>query len=450
MREDGPVTIYLRCDGDARRGAGHVARCLPISRALRAGGHEPVFVGRYEAFAAELLEGVACRKPEPGRPAGLPGGDDPAVVDLYGLPADELEAEAAGRTLLVFADDGAATPGLTVDYHLEAVTAELAGPDFAPLDPRHAGARRSRDGAAARGLVTLGGGETGAWVADLAVAALRERGVRDIAVTGSSGIDGVRRLGRPGGLWDELRAADVVVSGSGLSSYEAACAGLPEVLVVVADNQERVARGLVGAGAATAVDARDALDGAQVGAAIDAAPRDGRGPALVDGYGAHRLAEALLTGGPPPDVLRYRPATLADALVLRGWRNDEEVRSVSGSTAPVTEAGHGAWLARVLAAPDRELLVAERDGEPVGTLRFDREGGTAEISISVAGGRRGGGLGTRMLREATRLQLAAHPSLRRVTARIHAGNARSLAAFERAGYRRETRSDDWWSLASER
>ena len=222
---------------------------------------------------------------------------------------------------------------------------------------------------------------------------------------------------------------------------------MPAVLVALADNQLRVTQTLSAAGVASAVDARAGLATGGLDRALRMVTRPSNGPAIVDGAGAFRVAEALLAGAAPRTVLRYRPATEADGRRLRAWRNDPEVRAVSGTKHVIAAGEHRAWLTRVLADPDRELLIAERRSEPVGAVRFERAGDAAEISIGVAPGARGNRLGTQMLRESTRLQLAARPSLRRVDARVRADNARSLSAFERAGYTRRTAHDGWLLLS---
>jgi RimJ/RimL family protein N-acetyltransferase len=101
----------------------------------------------------------------------------------------------------------------------------------------------------------------------------------------------------------------------------------------------------------------------------------------------------------------------------------------------VAREQHEGWLASTLADPNRTLLVVEQNAEPAGTVRFDDEGERAEISVTMAPGRRGGGLGARAIREAAELELAARPRLREVVAVVQKSNNRSLRAFERAGYR---------------
>lgn len=98
-------------------------------------------------------------------------------------------------------------------------------------------------------------------------------------------------------------------------------------------------------------------------------------------------------------------------------------------------AEHLAWLEGVLASPDRLLLVLELEGEPVGTVRFDRVEAeeTWEVSITVAPDKRGSGLSGAILAEGERVLTQRH-RVRRILAGIHQANAASAALFHRAGY----------------
>ena len=133
--------------------------------------------------------------------------------------------------------------------------------------------------------------------------------------------------------------------------------------------------------------------------------------------------------------LSLRPATEADSARLREWRNDPEARAASRNTAEVGPEEHAAWLAAVLADPDRQLLICELDGEPVGQVRFDRlNEHRYEISVALAASARGRGLSSRLLSKAVEWLRASHPDAE-VEAHVREGNARSLAAFRRAGFR---------------
>jgi RimJ/RimL family protein N-acetyltransferase len=128
--------------------------------------------------------------------------------------------------------------------------------------------------------------------------------------------------------------------------------------------------------------------------------------------------------------VKLRTATLEDAELLLDWRNDAETRANSRQHDLVPWDSHVIWLAALLADPARELLIAERDGNAVGTVRFDRERDETVLSWTIAPARRGQGLGRAMVRCAVERAPTA-----RMRAEIAASNARSIAIAREAGFR---------------
>ncbi|MDO9408804.1 bifunctional UDP-2,4-diacetamido-2,4,6-trideoxy-beta-L-altropyranose hydrolase/GNAT family N-acetyltransferase [Patulibacter sp.] len=490
------MLIALRCDGGDVLGAGHVGRCLPVAHALARAGHEPVMVGDHDGVALRLLEhaGVARRPPARDEPCGIPADVEAALVDVYGQGDGQRRAAAALRPLVVVRDALDPTPpppgAAYLDYHLDAVPPAsagiaLCGPDYAPLDPRVAAARQGpHDGGL---LVALGGSTVGTTALEPLLGALLDAGHERLLVAGALVPEprpGVEHVGPLPGLQDVLGEVSGICCGASVTAYEASAAGTAALLVVLVDNQERVGRvfapltpvldvrgeprrhsspavapaagplGVGGPGPRAAVAdgfaaARDAAGG------LAGSSLPSRGPALVDGHGAARVRDALLAlvaGDHPPEPLRQRPATTADADLLRRWRNDPGVRAVSVSSDPIAADEHAGWLRRVLADPDRTLLVVERGGVPVATVRFDRDAGSAEaeISVTVDPAARATGLGRRILRESTERELSSRPALRRVTALVHADNAASLRAFGAAGYRPAGTHGAWRTLEAVR
>lgn len=106
-----------------------------------------------------------------------------------------------------------------------------------------------------------------------------------------------------------------------------------------------------------------------------------------------------MTAGKAPEFM-FRSATAADANPLFRWRNDPATRAASLESSEVVWDDHVAWLTQSLVSENRRLLVAELDGEPVGTVRFDRQEAGWAMSWTVAPERRGQGLGGRMVRAA--------------------------------------------------
>lgn len=436
-----PGPVVLRCDGDATIGAGHVGRCLPIAAAIRRAGGEALFAGHFGAIAADLLAAAGYETlPAADAPAGIPANARAAVIDSYSISAGAIALAAAERPVVAFCDsDEAPDIGAAVllDYHLDARAGGLTGPDFAPVDPAFTAARRTRREGPT--LVVLGASTVGRGVLEALVDALLHSTTDAIEVAGElDAVAGerVRALGRVTGLTEPLARAGAIVCGAGVTSYEAACAGVPALLVVLATNQERVGRAF--AAHTAVVDGRAGFDAAAAVAALRASRLAHDGPALVDGYGAARVRDALRAleqGTPRPPLQRYRPATRGDAADLLAWRNHPATRAASITKHVIARAEHEAWLEAVLRDPDRTLLVVQRAGEAIASVRFDRCGDEAEISVHVAPDRQAAGAGTRAIRETTELQLAAHPRLARVAATVSSENARSQRAFERAGYR---------------
>ena len=74
---------------------------------------------------------------------------------------------------------------------------------------------------------------------------------------------------------------------------------------------------------------------------------------------------------------------MADAERLFAWRNDPLTRAMSRNPEPIEWVDHLAWLEASIAEPSRDLRIAERNGIPVATFRYDH-GAETEFSITMA------------------------------------------------------------------
>lgn len=124
-------------------------------------------------------------------------------------------------------------------------------------------------------------------------------------------------------------------------------------------------------------------------------------------------------------TLTLRRATMKDASTLFDWRNDQLTRSMSLRPDHVGWEEHEWWLSASLVNPCRVLMIAELDGEPVGTVRLDY-GDETEMSWTVAPSHRGKGIGSVMI-------AAAMPA-GDVIAWIKPENVASQRIAEKAGF----------------
>ena len=133
-----------------------------------------------------------------------------------------------------------------------------------------------------------------------------------------------------------------------------------------------------------------------------------------------------------PVVLR--PANREDCRLLWELRNDPETRAASFKTDPIPFEDHQRWFEAKLDLKEiRIFIVQDPSGRGVGYVRFNLEGETAEVSVSIEPGARGKGYGTAAVRMAADRLLSENGN-RRVIAYIKPANPASVRAFRLAGF----------------
>lgn len=476
------TTLVLRADAAPELGVGHLSRCVAVARAAQARGWDVALCGTFTAGEWLLGDLPVVRTLRPA---------DVVLIDHYGL------GELTLPSLTVSIEDGEfgrRRADIVVDANLHTAPRPndgsqvvLQGPRYAPLRAEIRTARGLRGPSATppKVVVVMGGGAAPSAVA-AAVTAIRETGVpASVTAISPVPIPGVTVLPPTPDLPFLLASADLVVSAAGVTLLELCCIGTPTALVQIADNQAAGYKAAVelGVAAGLGTDPREHVatlrtllvhkEQRKALATKAMTTVDGRGTeriltaieaALLEGSAVPDLARssaqpqpALLhertvgaAGGPPVSTLpegtdnsghslAVRLATAGDSALLLAWRNDSETRAWSHNTDLVAPDEHEAWLARVLADPDRRLSIAELEGRPVGTVRFDRDDDHWEVSITVAPAARGRGLAVPILLAAENSLGTAH-----LRACVRRDNAASVALFRRAGYR-ERHTDGPWA-----
>lgn len=487
------MRIAIRTDASPQIGTGHLARCQSLADALARRGALVRFVCRHlTEGAAERLQAAGhavARVGGAGEPDELPhsawlGGaqsEDAArtraaladfapdwlVVDHYALDARWARALRTVAARIMVIDDLADRDhdcDLLLDQNLYAdmdaryarrlppAAQRLLGPRYALLRPEFAAVRgRRRDGEVRRVLVFFGGvdaaNQTGRVIALLARALRGSVGV-DVVIGAAhphrAGIEsvcaqsGYRCHVQTNRMAELMAEADLAIGAGGTAVWERCCAGLPALVWPVADNQQvqvsiAADAGLLHAPLGVADD--DEALVRQIAALCDSPgllrALSSAGAAAVDGAGVARVCRAMGCSG-----VVIRRAGAADSDALLAWRNRESVRRVSRNAEPIPRAVHEAWLTDTLTRADRRLLVGERDGVPVGVVRFDLAGDEAEVSIYLAPGEHGAGAGSDLLAAAERwLALDRSAGVCKIRAEVAGDNAPSRHMFLSAGYR---------------
>jgi len=335
--------LLFRVDGSPAIGAGHVMRSLALAQAWQRAGGRVVFL------AAEITPALSRRVENAGidltsidaargsaddaaqtSAAGRTLGAEWIVADGYCFDAEwQRQVRTAGLRLLIIDDYGQ-----TDCYHADLIlnqnfgadaalyrrrgpeSALLLGSRFALLRSEFLLARPTREfpERAAKILVTLGGGDPDN-VTSLVIAGLRE--IEDLEVlvvvggsnphcaaiealaAASSGR--VRVLVDAANMPDLMAWADLAIAAAGSTSWELACLGVPTIQVVIADNQREIAAQLARQGATISLGEFRSVTPPVIAEAVrrlqvDAPSRQrmsARASALVDGFGASRIAAAI-------------------------------------------------------------------------------------------------------------------------------------------------------------
>jgi len=132
-------------------------------------------------------------------------------------------------------------------------------------------------------------------------------------------------------------------------------------------------------------------------------------------------------------MILLRPATLADAELLRVWRNDPEMRKNSFDSSAVGKREHLRWLRASLRSKTRKIYVAWDGSMPVGEGRLDSLDGVVEFDIEVAREYRRAGYGRQILSALVAKAREWQPGVPLV-AHVKAFNTPSLRTFLGAGF----------------
>src|SRR5262249_2384207 len=138
----------------------------------------------------------------------------------------------------------------------------------------------------------------------------------------------------------------------------------------------------------------------------------------------------------PLRSITLRNAMSDDCEHIWRWNFAPDVRARSKRALAVAFVEHARWFARRLADGCDPMWVIEEDGAPVGVVRVDTQAsGLGQLSIALAAGARGRGIGRAAVTTACRLWG------RQIVAAIFADNLASRACFEACGFHSVVEAD---------
>jgi UDP-2,4-diacetamido-2,4,6-trideoxy-beta-L-altropyranose hydrolase len=488
--------MIIRADASSEIGTGHIMRMLALAQAWQDTGMANNRFVRFvcadvppglEARLADESFSVSRIKAKPGGTddleqllaiAGrhLTGDDRWIVLDGYHFDAHYQSAlRKAGFHLLVVDDYGHLdrydfdvllnqNAGAEVyGYPSSAWSDVLLGPRYALLRREFRTQEREDDAiesalanvpeTARRILVTMGGADASnisqQTLESILALSNQPCEVRLVAGAANPHLATLREVaaGNPGHveIYENIRDmpalmrwADMAVTAAGSTCWELLAMRVPLLVVILADNQERIAGILAARGVAVNLGWWNEWSNARFQSAFSslASCRESRinmikqGQEMVDGQGAIKVCRTLEAHG-----IQLRPAVAGDAGMLWTWANDPGTRNVSFNREPIPWEQHVAWFDQKLKDAGSRIYIGEINC-PVAVVRFDDHHNEdhAVISLAVAPGARGRGYSARIIRLGVRA-LFAESRANLVRAYIKPDNIPSIRAFERAGFK---------------
>ncbi|MGB0383332.1 MAG: UDP-2,4-diacetamido-2,4,6-trideoxy-beta-L-altropyranose hydrolase [Ardenticatenaceae bacterium] len=483
------MNLLIRADASARIGAGHLMRCLALAQGWQARGGQVTFITacesvgllrrlKNEGFKVITLEQAYPHSADWDRTSQLLANYPGAWIVLDGYhfdPTYQRQIKESAHPLLLI-DDTAHLEYYHADiilnqninaeqlpYSCDPDTRLLRGTGYVLLRSEFLSWQawqRTIPQVAHKVLVTLGGGDANNQTLKVinALQEVNEDGLEAVVVVGASNphfpelqsaVHHSRvpiRLIRNANNMAELMAwADIAVSAGGSTCWELAFMGLPNIILVLADNQRGIAEGLHDLGIAINMGWYAGVSELELAHSLKmlifGSERRQKmskvAQKLVDGKGSDRVVSKinkLTSRNQPTEQARIRAAGFQDAELLWQWANDPIVRANSFHPEAIPLDEHIEWYKRKVESPETRIFILELNRVPVAQIRYDRvDAETAKIGFSVLYEYRGKGLGTRLLVMTSTLACQ-ELNVKRLKGVVFTSNKASARAFTKAGF----------------
>ncbi|MGI6481852.1 MAG: UDP-2,4-diacetamido-2,4,6-trideoxy-beta-L-altropyranose hydrolase [Methanobacterium sp.] len=242
-------------------------------------------------------------------------------------------------------------------------------------------------------------------------------------------------------MMEVMFESDFAISAAGQTLYELARVGLPTIAIGVAHNQTH---NLENWGEAGFVEVAGFWDDENLNHNIlekiqlienrkmrTEMCQNGR--KSVNGAGANRIAKHSINKY-YREKISLRPLQPSDIMNIFDLSNEKEVRKNSFQPEQISFEDHEKWFNKIYTNSDNLFLVISIQGDFAGQVRFDFEGDSATISISIKKSFRGLGLGISFLEESIKYLKNNFPNIRLIKAYIKENNKKSLKLFEKMGF----------------
>jgi len=477
------VIAIFRVDASVVIGTGHVMRCLSLAHYLKTFGWvchfgcTPITIQISTALVESGFNLIEVPEDPLKQPEVLrqkfPQGISLLVVDHYELTVEfETACRPWARQICVIDDLAQHTHDADIlldqtyarseqDYTflvpdkclvLTGSCYALLRPEFARSRARSLSRRTSNKHGVKRIFVMVGGTDQFD-ATSLILDGIEESGI-DVFVDivlgrGSRQLQKIRRrtetmsktklFVEPHNLVSLMIEADLAIGAGGMSSWERCCLGLPALTITTAINQLGVNTRLDRAGAVIHIGEYMNLNPSSIKTALCRICEDTDrlyemseiAQRMSDGRGLIRVVISLIGNEWSSDARRvyFRLMEKTDESMILGWQQSDGARRYSRHTSSPSAKTHNIWMNQKIMDPDCLPMIVCSDGKDVGLIRLERKQDKIELSILLAKGYQGLGIGAGAIRLARKI-CPRHA----LWAEIHPENTSSEKAFRSSGF----------------
>lgn len=460
--------VYIRVDGSAEIGLGHLVRCMALSQMLKE-EFELHFICREapESMLKEISESgipFSIIDKEESFLAMLTGREIVVLDNYFFETSYQRQIKETGCQLVCIDDlhDKEFYADLVInqvpgtrpsDYQAQPYTQYALGPDYALLRaPFLEEARKERKpGQVSSVFICFGGADNRNLSTHTLGLVLKEPRFQKITVVTGAAFQYANELRPLVGsdsrvahfsavderkMLDLMKVSDLaIVPASGIL-LEVMAAGCRVISGMYVENQRYVFEEYKKAGFFESAEDFSTQHLQNAIRRIFESPVSNK--SLIDGMSGQRLLKTFRQLALEPEV-KLRAATASDLDTTFEWAANPKVRAFSFSQKAITFEEHSNWFLSKVSSPDCYYFIAEWKSEPIGSIRFDVSGNEAIISYLIDPQFHNHGLGIVILKKGM-LSLRALDSnkVAKLAGFVMPGNIPSVKAFERLGYDRET------------
>ncbi len=435
------MRIVFRVDGGHGRGMGHLIRCLALAEQFKAYGSTAMFLTREQpavlkaiqaaGYPYAVLSSTATLEEDLHFTLEKSGHASILIADSYHFSSDYLRRLNAEYRLVVAFDD-LIDRFLPVDLilgnvyvsrdsygsYLPKETILLAGPTYLPLRPCLQNLSPKQIIPQFNRILVTFGGEDPQNYTEAVIKALQEYPrplkleiILGPAYTFTNQCEAALAQSKhtyqiypnPPAIVSLFQSADLAIATPSCTFWELLATGTPSLLIKIAANQTSIEMYAQEKQLAICTSLPNLCKTLQTYEDPEIRSQySQRAQAFVDGRGARRSVEAILTRYLEKAQIKLKQADpdpeSSDSHLFWEWRNDPLTRAMSKQTEWIPWETHRAWYAAAASNPHIHMRIAMENSHPVGAFRLENDQqGDAIVSINVSPEFRGHGKGKQIL-----------------------------------------------------